>query len=107
MQLLSDSGRLSTFMGPSISYRVCYVKGAFDSEMTNSNFLGSLDRLGVLRECVWEKQTSPHFYTKVKSVPVGAGFTDDCSGDCAKARGTRRSRLLPHFWDPEVFEEQP
>lgn len=61
--------------------------------MTNLNFLGSRDILTVLRACLWKKQASQHFYTKVKSVPVEAGFTEDCSSHGVNPQEALESRL--------------
>lgn len=91
--MLSDSDRLYTFIYPSDSYSIYYVKGAFDSKMTNLNFLGSLDILIILRAYLWKKQASPHFYTKVKSVPVEAGFTDDCRSNGVHPQEALEPRL--------------
>lgn len=58
MLLLSDTGRLGTFthsFSPIITVSIYHVKCIFDSQITNFNFVGSLEILVDLRACLWKQ----------------------------------------------------
>lgn len=105
---------IHSFLYLVITVRIYYVKGIFDSEMTNLNFLGFLEILTDFRTGLWKQIKQAKIYNaKVKSVPVEAPCSHPTvvsvkeSGSWLhypqKAREwaswrTRRSRLLPSFW---------
>ena len=95
MLLLSDRGRLYTFthsFSHIITVNIYHVKCIFDSQITNFNFLGSLEILVDLRACLW-KQVSQCLENK------GGKCSDRGSGSpMTVVTGT--DRLLTHLCVP-------
>lgn len=91
MLLLSDTGRLYTFthsFNPIITMSMYHVTCIFDSQITNFNFLGSLEIPVDLRACLW-KQVSQCLDNKGGKCSDRQRFTHDSSHGEGQAPGPR------------------
>lgn len=89
MLLLREPGRLYTSthsFSPIIAMSTYHVKCTFDSQITNFNFLGSLEIPVDLRACLW-KQVSQCLDNKGGKCSDRQRFTHDCSHGEGQAPG--------------------